>query len=81
MERAEAYRLHIEWAPRQPGMYGKAEVCHRREAADLTDPIKGAVRSEGCIASRAPPEVCYQRATALSRTNQTRPDNRCGTSK
>ena len=55
MERAEAYRLHIEWAPRQPGMYGKAEVCHRREAADLTDPIKGAVPQRRLHSLYSPP--------------------------
>jgi DNA invertase Pin-like site-specific DNA recombinase len=32
MERAEAYRLHIEWALRQPGMYGRA--ISRRAAAN-----------------------------------------------
>jgi DNA invertase Pin-like site-specific DNA recombinase len=26
LERAEAYRLHIEWAFRQPGVYGSAET-------------------------------------------------------
>jgi DNA invertase Pin-like site-specific DNA recombinase len=32
MERAEAYRLHIEWAPRQPGLYGRP--ISRRAAAN-----------------------------------------------
>jgi DNA invertase Pin-like site-specific DNA recombinase len=35
MERAEAYRLHIEWAFRQPGVYGSARPISFRAAANM----------------------------------------------
>lgn len=44
MERAEAYRMHIEWALRQPGKSGKrslAAACYRLNERGIESPMGG----------------------------------------
>jgi hypothetical protein len=35
-ERAEAYRMHIEWALRQPGLFGNRPISFRAAAINST---------------------------------------------
>ena len=39
MERAEAYRVHIEWALRQPGRYWQADLISARQPRSSTSDI------------------------------------------
>lgn len=80
MERAEAYRIHIEWALSQPGLHGNpisfANAGEKLNGLQIPSPMGGRWRSFNVAAiaeklklrekpGRMPPEVLRQRVKAI----------------